>query len=119
MPGLAREDRVVRPYGVLPHLFVGRDALIAPPYNDPVSPVDAHQRQRRKRKVDASYKTKSTAFRKRAVYGNKFAQHIARPEVLKPSGFQMAFLGTFAATGKSTSPRRAKPLNNTAIAPSY
>ena len=61
------------PYARAPYPSVGRDAHFAPPYNDPVFPVDAHERQRRKMKINSSYKTITTMFRERAVKGYKFA----------------------------------------------
>ena len=45
---------------------VRRDAHIAPPYSDSSSAVATHERQRRKKKVDASYAAKSTVFCERA-----------------------------------------------------
>ena len=46
---------------------VRRDAHIAPPYSDSSSAVATHERQRRKKKVDASYVTITTVFYKRVV----------------------------------------------------
>ena len=40
---------------------------IAPPYSDVGFTVAPHERQRRKRKVDASYKAIMTMFRERVV----------------------------------------------------
>ena len=75
-----RADVGIGPYGALLHLFVGRDAhaversgtsiplgCIAPPYSDVGFTVAPHERQRRKRKVDASYKAIMTMFRERVV----------------------------------------------------
>ena len=53
---------------------VGRDALIAPPNNALFSTVDAHERQRRKKKVNTSYETKPTVFRERVAKDYKFAK---------------------------------------------
>ena len=66
------------PYGVLPYLFVGRDAHIAPPYNAFLSTFAPHQRQRRKKKVDSSYATKMSTSRERVVNDYSLAQGIAR-----------------------------------------
>ena len=46
---------------------VRRDARIAPPYSDSSSAVATHERQRRKKKVDASYITLFTVCCERAV----------------------------------------------------
>ena len=48
---------------------VRRDAHIAPPYSDSSFAVATHERQRRKKKVDASHETKATESCERAVKG--------------------------------------------------
>ena len=55
------------PYGILPYLFVGGGVPDAPPCSDSAPIVAPHERQRRKRKVDASYKAIMIMFRERVV----------------------------------------------------
>ena len=81
--------------------------LIPAPNNASVSTVAPHERQRRKKNVDASYQAITDMFCEREGKATKLKIRYSVQEVLKP-GFQAAFLGTFAATGKSTSRRSAK-----------
>ena len=81
--------------------------LIPAPNNASVSTVAPHERQRRKKNVDASYQAITDMFCEREGKATKLKIRYSVQEVLKP-GFQAAFLGTFAATGKSTSRRGAK-----------
>ena len=52
---------------------VRRDAHIAPPYSDSSSAVATHERQRRKKGINASYAPIINGFCERAVNGNTFA----------------------------------------------
>ena len=59
---------------------VRRDAHIVPPYSDSSFAVATHERQRRKKKVDASHETKATESCERAVKGIRVKWDIARAD---------------------------------------
>ena len=85
--------------------FVGRDAHIAPSYKALRSTVALHQRQRRKKKVDASYITISTMYCERAVYGIEFVKGTACRKS-RNLGFWLSFWVLLGQRPKVPRPRR-------------
>ena len=84
---------------------VRRDAHIAPPYSDSSSAVATHERQRRKKKVDASYITISTMYCERVVYGIKFVKGTACRKS-RNLGFWLSFWVLLGQRPKVPRPRR-------------
>ena len=58
----------------IPASIARGDALITPPDNDPFPAVDAHERQRRRKKVNASSVTITTMSRERVANGGKLRE---------------------------------------------